>query len=57
MYFHTIPYFHQCFCHISLLGRKAVGYLPEAVPYQLPYGDMPVTDYVRIIYNVKVFTN
>ena len=43
MYFHTIPYFHQCFCHISLLGRKAVGYLPEAVPYQLPYGDMPVT--------------
>lgn len=56
MYFHTIPYFHQCFCHISLLGRKAVGYLPEAVPYQLPYGDMPVTDYVRIIYNVKEFT-
>ena len=49
MYFHSIPYLHQCFGDVALPGSDACPYLAQAVSYQLSGFYMAVAHYIRIV--------
>ena len=55
MYFHSIPYLHQCFGDVALPGSDACPYLAQAVSYQLSGFYMAVAHYIRIVDYVYVF--
>lgn len=55
MYFHSIPYLHQCFGDVALPGSDACPYLAQAVSYQLSGFYMAVAHYIRIVDYIYVF--
>ena len=57
MYFHSIPYLHQCFGDVALPGSDACPYLAQAVPYQLSGFYMAVAHYIRIVDTYMYFPN